>query len=101
MANQGIGQWTTGMLVRSDRPEVAINRPPIRVERKAVTVGPNQLFEELRTKASHAVIESQGTQARSGIPSAMIRSNQPNFFTRAAAAVKAAVQSRQAATVAR
>ena len=84
-------------------PARVIHAPPTAAAIAAVSVGANQLVSSFAPKASSAVMTTHGMTAKTGMPTATAiksRRTQPGRL-RAAAAVNAADQSRQAATTAR
>ena len=97
------GQVAAAGAARGVSPARAIHAPPMSAERKAVSVGANQLAWSLTLKARIAVRPTQGATASTGTITATATSSQriqPGRL-RAAAAVNAADQSRQAVTTAR
>ena len=97
------GQVAAAGAARGVSPVRAIHTLPIKAEIAAVSVGANQLVSSRALKARIAVRPTQGATASTGTITATATSSQriqPGRL-RAAAAVNAADQSRQAATTAR
>ena len=97
------GQVAAAGVARGERPARAIQAPPMPAAIATVSVGANQLVSSFIRKASTAVQKTHGSRASTGTATAAATSSrriQPGRL-RAAAAVNAADQSRQAATTAR
>jgi hypothetical protein len=78
-------------------PARLIQRPPMSAERATVRTGPNQLGRILALKASHPLPDSQGRSARTGRATPRKSHSARRRSLRAAPAVQAADQRRQAA----
>jgi len=97
------GQAKAPGAARGASPARVIHAPPTAAAIAVVSVGANQLVSSRAWKASLAVMTTHGATANTGtIAATAIKSRriQPGLL-RAAAAVNAADQSRQAATTAR